>query len=124
MGANPFKKERFSSYRGWEEALVLFLADQFRNPNIQAWLSVVEDDETRENAAFLSLHLANIAYTRQADQEEALRKVFPALMNASPCLPDFKQWLSKRWFDCGRLTDAVKYAIQHNIAAETHRLVA
>ncbi|HEX7645804.1 MAG TPA: hypothetical protein VF450_00175 [Noviherbaspirillum sp.] len=124
MSANPFRKEDFSSYRIWEEALILFLLRQLQHPDVLEWLAVAEDAETRENAAFLSLHLANLAYIQHAKQEEGLRQVYETLMHQPPHLPAYRRWLSKRWIDYCRLTDALKYAIQHNVSPDTHRLVA
>jgi hypothetical protein len=124
MAGNPFKKEAFPSFREWEQELVFFLMEQLQSPSYSAWESMVDDDASRECAAFMSHQLANVAYLRQLPAEAELRLVFHKLMGKSIDESALRSWLGHRWLDHSRFHATLETALKNRLSRQTHTLVA
>jgi hypothetical protein len=123
MAGNPFKKEAFPSFREWEQELVFFLMEQLQSPSYSAWESMVDDDASRECAAFMSHQLANVAYLRQLPAEAELRLVFQKLMGKPIDESALRSWLGHRWLDHSRFHAALETALKNRLLRQTHTLV-
>ena len=124
MAANPFRKDAFPSFREWEQELVFFSIEQLQAPSYGAWESLAEDDASRECAAFMSHHLANVAYLRHLPAEAALRPVFQALMGKPIDESALRSWIATHWLDYPRFHAALETALKNQVSRQTHTLVA
>jgi hypothetical protein len=124
MATNPFNKGAFPSFREWEQELVFFLVEQLQSPSNTAWESLVEDDASRECAAFMSHQLANVAYLRHLPAEGELRLVFQKLMGKPIDENALRSWLGRRWLDHSRFHATLETALKNRLSRQTHTLVA
>lgn len=121
---NPFDKNAFTSFRAWEEAYVFFLAEQLRRPSLAQWQALAADERLRANAAFSALMLADLAVHLAPQSEPTLSEIFPMLMKRQAQLDEYQAWYRSAWLpDRGRLVQALKHVLEHDLTLEQGSLL-
>lgn len=115
MSVNPFIKSCFSTHRDWEEALLVFLVNEIKHPDLKHWYSFAnESADVKRTAGCCALLLCNLIRNNKAFSANllALRSISNELLGSNSDVEDYGAWLKSGWVSVSRLASMLKHRLR------------
>lgn len=115
MNVNPFDKSYFATHREWEEALLVFLENEAKSPDVKHWNPLTnEDQEIKKTAGFCALLLCNLIGNKDAWKVNSLtvRSISKELLGLESVVEEYGVWLKSGWVSVSRLSDMLNQRLR------------